>query len=439
MNSGPLRHFVLVLRLNLRSLQALIYGYAVPLLFLLAFGAVFRDDTPALRHEMGQIFVITILGGACFGLPTGLVAERERGVWRRYRLLPTPTAVLVLGTLAARLVIVASALAMQAALAHAVFGTPWPVHPLQTAAAALAVTTSFLGLGLLIAALANDVPAVQALGQCLFLPMILVGGVGVPLSVLPDFAQRIAGFMPGRYAVHALQQAYASAPGLRGTGFDFLVLAVIGTAAALAGSLLFRWEAGHRIPRAARLWVPVALGSWLVVGSVAGITGRLRPLPTTGDDFAAVTAADIAGMDYSDLPGDQELAGRLDPPFTTLEQNARIAPFVARLRAWSPGTGDDSPQAVRSLVCVAAVADISADPREGRIARAVYDCLLSRFPRDFLARALAWVALYPHDGHVYNTIPALGLDRRPAPDLVRSRCVVYAKKYLGRIEGKLHD
>ena len=39
-----------------------------------------------------------IVGGACFGLPTALVAERERGVWRRYRLLPVPTSSLVAGT-----------------------------------------------------------------------------------------------------------------------------------------------------------------------------------------------------------------------------------------------------------------------------------------------------------------------------------------------------
>ncbi len=439
MKTGLLRHFLLVLRLNLRSVQALIYGYAVPVFFLLAFGAVFRDDTPALKHEMGQILVITILGGACFGLPTALVAERERGVWRRYRLLPVPISGLVLGTVIARLVIVASALALQTALAHWVFGTPWPLNPVLTTVAALAVTASFLGLGLLVAALANDVPAVQALGQCLFLPMILIGGVGVPLSVLPAVAQKIAGFMPGRYAVHILQQTYAAPAGLHGTGFDFLALAVIGVAAALAGSLLFRWEAGHRVARAARLWVPIALGSWLLVGTAAGLTGRLRPLPSAGASFDTITAADIAGIDYSDLPGDHELAGRLDPPFTTLEQSARIAPFVARLRAWPPGLDKTDPQSVRSLVCVAAIADISEDPREGQIARAVFDCLTSRFPPALLRKALAWVALYPHDGRTFNTLPALGLNRRPQIDIVRSRCVVYAKKYLGRLEGTLHD
>src|SRR3954464_15616984 len=51
---GVTRHFLLVLRLKLRSKQALIYGYLVPVFFLLAFGSVFRADTPRLLSEMGQ-------------------------------------------------------------------------------------------------------------------------------------------------------------------------------------------------------------------------------------------------------------------------------------------------------------------------------------------------------------------------------------------------
>jgi ABC-type multidrug transport system permease subunit len=206
---GIFRHFLLCLELSLRSKQALVYGYAVPLLFLVAFGSVFRAENPALLGEMGQLLTITILGGACFGMPTSLVAERERGVWRRYRLLPVPTGGLVGGVLAARLVIVASAAALQVGAAHLAYGTPLPLHPVQAAAAVVLVTASFLGLGLIVAALSNDVPSVQALGQCIFLPMIMIGGVGIPLLALPAWAQDASGFMPGRYAVRVLELSYA--------------------------------------------------------------------------------------------------------------------------------------------------------------------------------------------------------------------------------------
>ena len=71
---GLLGHFVLTLKLNFRSRQAIIYGYVMPVLFLLAFAGLFRGDTPLLKHEMGQLLTITVLGGACFGMPTSIVA-----------------------------------------------------------------------------------------------------------------------------------------------------------------------------------------------------------------------------------------------------------------------------------------------------------------------------------------------------------------------------
>src|SRR5205814_5536299 len=98
--------------------------------------------------------------------------------------------------------------------------------PVQLLIAFIFVAFAFLGLGLLIAALADNVPAVQALGQAVFLPMIMIGGVGVPLRVLPNWAQQVAGFFPGRYAVEALQPCF-NGNGLRHAGFGLVALIVI--------------------------------------------------------------------------------------------------------------------------------------------------------------------------------------------------------------------
>ena len=140
----------------------------------------------------------------------------------------------------ARVLIVASSVLVQIALARAIFGTPFPSHPGEAMLAFLFVTAAFLGLGLLIAGLADNVPAVQALGQCIFLPMIMIGGVGVPRAVLPLWAQRIAGFMPGRYAVEVLEPCFNAQDGLQGAVFRLGALAVIGLAAGVSGAKLFR-------------------------------------------------------------------------------------------------------------------------------------------------------------------------------------------------------
>ena len=437
--SAVLRYCLLTLRLNFRSRQALAYGYLMPVFFLLAFASVFRSDTPLLLPQMGQILTITILGGACFGLPTAMVAERERGVWRRYRLLPVGTGALVAGALAVRVVIIAGAVALQVLLARLIYGTPFPLHPVQAAGAFLLVTASFLGLGLLVAALADDVPAVQGLGQCLFLPMILIGGVGVPLAALPLWAQRIAGFMPGRYAVDVLQRCFNDSRGLAGAGFGLAALVVIGAAAGLAGAALLRWDAGRRLGRSGRTGLAAALGSWLAVGVAAALTGHLQPVLPYDTAYEDITEAQIAAITYDGLPGDNELVTRLAPPFPNGRAPATLAEFVYRIRDWPPGDLDDPGQSVRNLLSAAGIADLRADPREAEIARAIFDELQRRYPPGQLRRILAWIILRPDDGTALGYAPELGLPLHAPVRLVRERSVLYAQKFLGRLLGKIRD
>jgi ABC-2 type transport system permease protein len=433
--NGWIRHFLLTIHLNFRNSQAIVYGYLVPIIFLLAFGSVFRADSPPLLAQMGQIITITILGGACFGLPTALVAEREQGIWRRYRLLPVPIPWLVFSAMLARVLIVASSILVQIALARAIFGTPFPSHPGAVTVAFLFVTAAFLGIGLLIAALADSVPAVQALGQCIFLPMIMIGGVGVPLAVLPAWAQRLAGFMPGRYAVEVLQPCFNGPHGIHGAEFRLGALAVIGVAAGVSGTKLFRWEAGRR-KGSARWWVAAALTSWVTVGAIAWASGQLSPVSPEQAAWTSITETQIAEIGFENLPADDGIVAALAPP--TLD-SARSMEFARKLAAWPQGKLDEAGQSIRNLVSVAAVADLCTDPREAEIGRLVFRQISSRFEPAVARRALTWLILNPEDGQVVTKASELGLFRHPPERLVRQRSVIYAEKYLGRLVGKIPE
>lgn len=434
-----LRHFLLTLRLNFRSKQAIAYGYLVPILFLLAFASVFRGESPPLLGQMGQLLTLTILGGACFGLPTSLVAERERGVWKRYQLLPIGPASLLLSTLLARIVIIVSAVALQMGLARIFCGTPLPLHLGQAGLSILVVTVSFLGLGLLIASLADDVPAVQALGQCLFLPMIMIGGVGVPLATLPRWAQQLAGFLPGRYAVEALQLPFASSRGIESAGFAFLALGVIGTAAGFAGAKLLRREIGGPLGLTGKLALALALAAWVAVGATARVTGHLRSSLLIPAGFHAITAAQIEAITYDDLPGDNELYTRLAPPFETELPAGRLQEIEHILRSWPPAQTADSGQRARHLLSVASIADINADLLEGEIARVVFNQLQATIPTDELRPILAWIILAPNEAGVITSAPEFGFKRDVQEAAVRERSQYYAKKLLGRLLGKIPE
>ena len=280
-------HLDVNLRLYFRNRMAMLYGYLFPAIFLVAFWVLYRYERVPLVRHMGELLTIAVLGGACFGLPTTMVSERERGVWRRYRVTPAAAASLVASTVSARYILLLTAGLLQIALAMAI-GMPAPHRPVQLLLAFSLVSFAFLGLGLVIAMLADTVPAVQALGQCVFLPMLVIGGVAVPLGVLPDWAQHVSAFFPGRYAVQAIQSC-VSGTGGGPAPFSLVALFVIGLAGTIAGARMFRWDAQQRFAALpGKGWIALALAAWVAVGVLAESRGEIGARATPASAVDAV-------------------------------------------------------------------------------------------------------------------------------------------------------
>jgi ABC-type transport system involved in cytochrome c biogenesis permease component len=276
-----LREIVAVtLRMYLRNRMALAYSYVFPIMFLLAFLVVYKDEQPVLIQHMGELLTVTILGGACFGLPTSMVSERERGVWRRYRLSPVSPAKVICGTLIARylMVLVAGVLQVGACM---IIGKWTLEHPFQLWIAYSLVTFALLGLGLVIATMADTVPAVQALGQCIFLPMLILGGVAVKLSSFEDtpWVLHLSAFFPGRYAVDVMQQC-ARGDGLGSAGFSAFAVVLTGLGAGVTGAKLFRWDAHQRFTGSRnKVWILATVAVWLAIGVGAEVRREIAPRP----------------------------------------------------------------------------------------------------------------------------------------------------------------
>jgi ABC-2 type transport system permease protein len=479
-------HLTITLRLHFRNRMALLYGYLFPLIFLVAFAVLYRHErVPLLRH-MGELLTVAVLGGACFGLPTTLVSERERGVWRRYRLTPIPTWAVVTSTAIARYAIVLTAGLLQLGLAMAIGMTP-PEHPFGLWVTFTFVAFAFIGLGLVIATLADNVPAVQALGQCIFLPMLIIGGVAVRLSALPEWAQHVSAFFPGRYAVEAIQ-ATVNGRGLEGARFSLLALALTGFAGCLAGAKLFRWDANERFAqRAGKAWLIPAVGAWIAVGLLAEWRGRIalpvdrelpaetpparpepkapapiaaaptvapvatapaapvpaRPLPLPPPEpvWTKLTRKDTDGLDFN-VPPDHGIVSPFAGPDELAEDfmKQQVDEVRRKLPAWPPGADEDDLRSVRNILYVAAVPDAIQMPVERYLPRVVYEYLLDTYPREKLTKILTYIALHPEEGPVIDDISDLGIEGTVGdPMLVRERAYLYAIKMIARLTERVKE
>ena len=109
----------------------------------------------------------------------------------------------------------------------------------------------------------------------------------------------------------------------------------------------------------------------------------------------------------------------------------------ANLDKWAPAHVSNSAQAIRYLLCVAAVADVNEDQLEGNIARLIYERIQETYTPDEVAHGLAWVALYPTSGQVVTSVPELKIQGEFYEQTIRVRTQIYAIKFFGRIRHKL--
>jgi ABC-2 type transport system permease protein len=467
--TGLMEHLNMTLRLYARNKMALFYSYLFPVIFFVAFLVLYRYEQPKLIQHMGELLTISVLGGACFGLPTSMVGERERGVWRRYRLAPIATGSLVASTLIARYVTVFSAGLTQLLLAMAI-GRWVPEHPFQLWVSFTLVTFAFLGLGLVIAMLADNVPAVQALGQCIFLPMLIIGGVAVKLSTLPEWALHVSAFFPGRYAVETMQEC-VKGDGLGPMGFNLFALLLIGLAGCVAGAKLFRWDAQQRfVSSRNKAWVGVALIAWVTIGIGAEVRREITPRSVrrpvlvanqginapattppvvlqTNDSPApwrAYTTSDYAKFDYNSLPPDEGNVAPIARPGDEPGEILRLQlDFIeGNLDEWPPGRVADPVQRVRNLLFVLAAVDYCQTPIEGYLPAIVLERMRQDFSGAELTQILCWIANHPDEG---DDSALRGLESRSSVDLLgfevsktdvqeeRMRTYFYAVKFIYRL------
>jgi hypothetical protein len=289
--------------------------------------------------------------------------------------------------------------------------------------------------------------------------MLMIGGVAVQLESLPAWAQHIAAFFPGRYAVDVLQ-ASATGTGLSRVGFDFLALGLIGLAGSIAAAGMFRWDRSFAPNKA---WVAVALGMWLVVGVLAEWQGRItvqtaqdtqdvgtarnytvsKAAPVPEASWQDVTDADYDKIAFSHLPPD---TGIISPVSRADEvPDPVIMPELDRIRdalsGWAPGNVADPVQRTRNLLMLAAVPDIlQMEQVERFVPRLVFARLQAVIPPRDLPKILYWIAMHPDDGDdaAIHQLQAFGLPDVTGPAKpARGRIMLYAFKLLGRLTGHI--
>jgi ABC-2 type transport system permease protein len=208
------RHMTLLIR----SPVWIAVGLAQPVVYLTLFAPLLRNAlaTPSgpasyarayLVYVPGLLIAIAGFGGLFSGL--GILAELRAGIIERIRVTPVNRTALLLGRALREvanmiiqglvITVLAVPLGLRASLADVLLGY------LIFALAGLMATSLSYGVGLLIRNEAALGPVINAVAQ----PLMLLGGVLLPLTLAPLWLQRIAYWNPFYWATVAMRALFA--------------------------------------------------------------------------------------------------------------------------------------------------------------------------------------------------------------------------------------
>ncbi len=201
--SAFIHHLSYDFKSGIRDKGKLLMSYLFPLVFFALAGSLMTAVNPFFKASMlpGMI-LFALMSSALLGFPTGIVTSREMGVFRSYRINGVPVfSVLVIPVIggAVHMAIVSTAISIGGAV---LFGGVTPSNIPGFVAAGFLSYVSFAGLGILIGTAAAKDTAATLLSQVIYIPSILLGGLMMPASMLPEGFRRMALLLPSSHAMN---------------------------------------------------------------------------------------------------------------------------------------------------------------------------------------------------------------------------------------------
>jgi ABC-2 type transport system permease protein len=254
------QHFSFEFRAGVRNKTLLLLNYLFPLGFFLLGSLLLTGVNPMFKDTMiAAMIFFAVVASALLGMPDTLVAAREAGIFRSFRIHGIPElSILAMPALTTAVHTIIVALVMYV-LAPPLFGALLPGNGLALVLAFVLLAFACIGIGLLLGVISPSTRATVLLAQAIFLPSMLIGGLMMPSSMLPDALGKAALLLP---TTHAMNIVNALAYGAETAFSPYVSMAVLlagGVIAVALAAYLFNWDAQNQTRRGHPMMALLAL------------------------------------------------------------------------------------------------------------------------------------------------------------------------------------
>ncbi len=235
------RQYRLERKMFWRNPSAAFFNFVLPLLFLIAGGAILHGNQSQLNKLVPAIAGMSVMSTTFTALAYNIVFLRERGVLKRIRGTPLPTGSYLGGVAANAVTNTALQIAIVVIAGRVFFGIGWPKEWLELIVFVLAGVVCLATLGVAFAHVIPNFESTAAYVNAVFLPVVFVSFYAFDTASAPAFLRNVADALPLKPLIEGLYGAMVSGSGLSD---NLDALAVIGL-----------WGAGG-------LWLAIKGFSW---------------------------------------------------------------------------------------------------------------------------------------------------------------------------------
>lgn len=262
-------HFAFEFRTGIRNKNLLLMNYLFPLGLYLMMSLIMPGINPLFRDTIiPAMITFGILAATLLGLPDPLVQAREAGIFRSYKINGVPALNILLVPALSTILHIIVVAAIITVTAPIFFDAPLPVNLPVFVLIILGTAVALAGLSVLIGVISPNTRLTVLYSQLFFLPSMIIGGVMLPFSMLPDVAAKIALLLPATHAMNALNGLAMGGTADFYAWGSVLTLFVGGATAFALAWYLFRWDSQNMDRRGRPALALLALlpyAAWILI------------------------------------------------------------------------------------------------------------------------------------------------------------------------------
>jgi ABC-2 type transport system permease protein len=236
------RQYRLERRMFWRNPSAAFFNFMLPLLFLIAGGAILHGNQHDLNLLIPSIAGMSVMSTTFTALAYNIVFLRERGVLKRIRGTPLPTSSYFGGVAANAVTNTALQIAIITVAGRIFFGIGWPRDWAELVVFVVAGVVCFAALGVAFAHTIPNFESTAAYVNAVFLPVVFVSFYVFDSKSAPAFLRNIAGALPLRPLIDGLSGAMVTGASLTGNLSSLVVIGLWGAAGVFFAIRGFSWE-----------------------------------------------------------------------------------------------------------------------------------------------------------------------------------------------------